>query len=52
MLMELFLTGNLKGYEFGINLLVTLIMTVSVVATIFSGWEYIKGGKDLFKDSI
>lgn len=44
--------GKLTGYEFAINLLVTLIMSVSVVATIFSGWEYIKGGKDLFKDSM
>lgn len=44
--------GNLIGYEFIINLLVTLIMSVSIVATIFSGWEYIKGSKDLFKDSI
>lgn len=44
--------GELVGYEFVINLLVTLMMSVSVVATIFSGWEYIKGGKDLFKDSI
>lgn len=42
--------GNLAGYEFAINLVVTLIMSVSVVATIFSGWEYLKGGKDLFKD--
>ena len=41
--------GNLTGYEFVINLVVTLIMSVSVVATIFSGWEYVKGGKDLFK---
>ncbi len=44
--------GTLTGYEFIINLLVTIIMSVSIVATIFSGWEYIKGGKDLFKDSI
>lgn len=44
--------GTLTGYEFIINLLVTIIMSVSVVATIFSGWEYIKGGKDLFKDSM
>ena len=43
---------NLIGYEFVINLVVTLVMSVSVVATIFSGWEYIKGGKDLFKDSM
>ncbi len=45
-------SGNLKGFEFVINLLVTLTMSVSVVATIFSGWEYVKGGKDLFKDSM
>ena len=44
--------GNLAGYEFVINLVVTLMMSVSVVATIFSGWEYIKGSKELFKDSI
>ena len=44
--------GRLSGYEFIINLLVTLTMSVSVVATIFSGWEYIKGGKDLFKGSM
>ena len=41
--------GTLTGYEFIINLVVTLIMSVSVIATIFSGWEYVKGGKDLFK---
>lgn len=44
--------GQLKGYEFIINLAVTLIMSVSVIATVFSGWEYIKGGKELFKDSM
>ncbi|MCI9038333.1 MAG: CDP-diacylglycerol--glycerol-3-phosphate 3-phosphatidyltransferase [Clostridia bacterium] len=44
--------GNLTGYELVINVLVTLIMSISVIATIFSGWEYIKGGKDLFKGSM
>lgn len=44
--------GNLAGYEFVINLIVTLTMSVSIVATIFSGWEYIKNGKELFKDSM
>lgn len=44
--------GGLTGFAFVINLFVTLTMSVSVVATIFSGWEYIKGGKDLFKDSM
>lgn len=44
--------GNLAGYEFVINLAVTLMMSVCVVATIFSGWDYIKNGKELFKDSM
>lgn len=44
--------GELTGFAFVINLFVTLTMSVSVVATIFSGWEYIKGGKELFKDSM
>ncbi len=44
--------GNLTGYAFFMNLAVTVMMSVCVVATIFSGWEYLKGGKDLFKDSM
>jgi len=36
--------------DYIINILATVFMTVSVIATIFSGWNYIKDGKDLFKD--
>ena len=36
--------------EYIINILATLLMTISVIATIFSGWDYIKNGKDLLKD--
>lgn len=36
--------------QYGINLLGSIFMAVSVVATIFSGWNYLKGGKELFKD--
>ncbi len=36
--------------EFLLNILASVFMTVSVIATIFSGWSYIKEGKDLFKD--
>ena len=36
--------------EYLFNILASILMTVSVIATIFSGWNYIKGGKDLFKD--
>ncbi len=42
--------GNLIGIELVINILATTMITVSVIATIFSGWNYIKDGKDLLKD--
>lgn len=41
---------TLIGYELAVNILTTLMMSVSVIATIFSGWDYIKNGKDLLKD--
>ncbi len=43
-------TKELTGFNFAINLTTTIIMTISVIATIFSGWDYIKNGKDLLKD--
>ncbi len=36
--------------QYGITLLGSIFMAVSVIATIFSGWNYLKGGKSLFKD--
>ena len=36
--------------DFIINILASVFMTISVIATIFSGYEYLKGGKDLLKD--
>lgn len=36
--------------EFVINILATLFMTISVIATLISGWSYIKNGKELFKN--
>lgn len=45
-----FINKNLTGYDLVINVLSTLFMFVSVIATIFSGWNYIKEGKDLFKN--
>lgn len=45
-----FINGSLNGIELIINILTTVLMTVSVIATIFSGWDYIKDGKDLLKD--
>ena len=45
-----FMNTKLTGYNLVINILSSLFMFVSVIATIFSGWSYIKGGKDLFKN--
>lgn len=44
-----FVNGNLSGFPLVLNICGSVIMTVSVVATIFSGWDYVKNGKDLFK---
>lgn len=44
------LKGNLTGWSLAVNILSSLFMFVSVIATIFSGWSYVKGGKDLFKN--
>ena len=41
---------NLTGFELVLNILSTSIMFICVIATIFSGWDYIRGGKDLLKD--
>jgi len=36
--------------QFIINIGASVVILLSVVATIFSGWTYIKDGKELFKD--
>lgn len=43
------LNSQLTGIQFALNLVTTLLMTVSVIATVFSGYEYLKGCKQLFK---
>ena len=45
-------TGILSGFSFWYNLIVTVLMIISVVATIFSGVHYIVKGKDLFKEEV
>ena len=42
--------GGLTGGRLIINFLATIMMLISVVATIFSGIDYLKGSKDLLKD--
>lgn len=44
-----FINAGLTGFNYVLNLLTTGMMTISVIATIFSGYDYIKNGKDLFK---
>ena len=41
--------GKLSGIPFVINLISTALLSISVLATIFSGIDYLKGSKDLFK---
>ena len=36
--------------DFIMNIVASVLITASVIATIFSGYEYLKGGKDLLKD--
>lgn len=42
--------GILEGAEFGLNLISTTLLILSVIATIFSGIDYLKNGKELLKD--
>lgn len=45
-----FVNNNLTGLELIINVITTLLLIISVIATIFSGWNYLSKGKDLFKE--
>ena len=42
--------GELTGIELVINIITTSMMIICTIPTIFSGWNYIKNGKDLLKD--
>ena len=44
--------GGITGFAWWYNLVVTILMTISVIATIFSGLDYILKGKDLFKEEV
>ena len=43
-------SGELTGFNLIINIITTFMMIICAIATLFSGWDYIKNGKDLFKD--
>lgn len=42
-------TGTLQGGDLILNLIVTIMMIIQVIATIFSGIDYLKGGKKYIK---
>ena len=42
--------GNLTGFALILNAIVTIMMIIQTIATIFYGYEYLKEGKDLLKD--
>ena len=42
--------GTLIGAEMGLNVISTFLLLISVVATVFSGIDYMKNGKELLKD--
>lgn len=46
-----FLTQNLTGFDYVLNIIVTIAISVSVIATVISGIDYLKGSRELFKES-
>ncbi len=44
-----FLNNSFTGYTLVINILASALMLISTIAAIFSGVDYLKGGKELFK---
>ena len=44
-------TGVLQGGDLILNLIVTIIMIIQVIATIFSGIDYLKGAKKYIKSN-
>lgn len=45
-----FTKGTLTGVHLIINIITSLMLITSVVATVFSGIDYVKDGKELLKD--
>lgn len=41
--------GTLNGFDFILNLVATVLMIVQVIATVFSGVDYMKGAKDIIR---
>lgn len=45
-----FLDGSLSGINLAINIISTSMLFISVIATVFSGWDYVKNGKDILSN--
>ena len=45
-----FINTEMTTLELIINMLTSIFMVISVIATVFSGWDYVKNGKELLKD--
>ncbi|MCR5185753.1 MAG: CDP-diacylglycerol--glycerol-3-phosphate 3-phosphatidyltransferase [Clostridia bacterium] len=41
---------DMSTFSLIFNIITTVLLTISTVATIFSGYDYLKNGKDLLKD--
>ena len=39
--------SNLNGFDFFMNFLESILMIICVIATCFSGWDYLKNGKEV-----
>lgn len=46
----IFVNQNIIGFDYMINIVTTLLLSISVITTIISGIDYLKGSKELFKD--
>lgn len=42
-------TNSLTGFGYALNLFTTIMMIVQTIATVFSGYDYLKGAKKLLK---
>lgn len=46
-----FVNGKLNGVHLVINIISSIMIVVSTIATVFSGWDYVWKGRKLFKEA-
>ena len=46
-----FVNGELNGAHLVINIISSIMIVVSTIATVFSGWDYVWKGRKLFKEA-